>query len=160
MSPEHLSEYPRSRSMKKDPDNLSEEDLDELYESNTDEAFPLVSKADLPDIDEFRDNNGYLEIEDNLTAERYAELEGGADPTPEELATYQAHWREGLRDMDYDMDKIPTCGIAPFTAQDGRKLFALVCRTGYSFSEIETWLEGVFPSEAEAVAYIENYRKS
>ena len=146
--------------MKKDPDNLSEEDLDELYESNTDEAFPLVSKADLPDIDEFRDNNGYLEIEDKLTAERYAELEGGADPTPEELATYQAHWREGLRDMDYDMDKIPTCGIAPFTAQDGRKLFALVCRTGYSFSEIETWLEGVFPSEAEAVAYIENYRKS
>ena len=160
MSPEHLSEYPRSRSMKKDPDNLSEEDLDELYESNTDEAFPLVSKADLPDIDEFRDNNGYLEIEDKLTAERYAELEGGADPTPEELATYQAHWREGLRDMDYDMDKIPTCGIAPFTAQDGRKLFALVCRTGYSFSEIETWLEGVFPSEAEAVAYIENYSKS
>lgn len=146
--------------MKLNPDNLSEEDLDELYESNTDEAFPLVRKADLPDIDEFRDNSGYLEIEDKLTAERYAELEGGADPTPEELATYQAHWREGLRDMDYDMDKIPTCGIAPFTAQDGRKLFALVCRTGSSFSEIETWLEGVFPSEAEAVAYTENYSKS
>ena len=146
--------------MKKDPDNLSEEDLDELYESATNEAFPLVSKADLPDIDEFRDNSGHLEIEDKLTAERYAELEGGADPTPEELAAYQAHWREGLSDMDYDMDKIPTCGIAPFTAADGSKLFALVCRTGYSFSPIETWLEGVFPSEAEAVACIESYSKS
>ncbi len=73
---------------------------------------------------------------------------------------YQEYWREGLSDMDYDMDTIPTCGIAPVTAPDGRKLFALVCRTGYSFSEIETWLEGVFTSEAEAVAYIEEYRKS
>lgn len=146
--------------MKKDPDNLSEEDLDELYESTTDEAFPLISLADLPDIDDFRDNSGYLEIETKLTAERYAELEGGADPTPEELAIYQANWLEGLSDMDYDMDKIPTCGIAPFTAPDGRNLFALVCRTGYSFSQIETWLEGVFPSEAAAVAYIESYSKS
>jgi hypothetical protein len=146
--------------VKLDPDNLSEEDLDELYENTTDEAFPLISQADLPDIDDFRDNSGYLEIEDKLTAERYAELESGADPTPEELAIYQANWREGLSDMDYDMDRIPTCGIAPFTAPDGRKLLALVCRTGYSFSEIETWVEGVFPSEAEAVAYIENYSKS
>jgi hypothetical protein len=160
MSPEHLSEYPRSHSMKKDPAKLSEEDLDELYESTTDEAFPLISQADLPDIDDFRDNMGYLEIEDKLTAERYAELEGGADPTPEELTTYQAHWREGLSDLDYDMDKIPTCGVAPFTALDGRKLFALVCRTGYSFSQIDTWLEGVFPSEAEAVAYVGNYSKA
>ncbi len=146
--------------MKKDPDNLSEEDLDELYESTTGEAFPLVGSGDLPDIDDFRDNCGYLEIEDKLTSERYAELEGGADPTPDELATYQANWREGLSDSDYDMDKIPTCGIAPFIDPHDRKLFALVCRTGYSFSQIETWLEGVFPSEAEAVAYIESYSKS
>jgi hypothetical protein len=143
-----------------DPDNVTQENLDELYENTTGEAFPLISESDLPDIYDFRDNCGYLEIEDKLTAERYAELEGGVDPTPEELAIYQTHWREGLSGTEYDMDTIPTCGIAPFTTPDGRRNFALVCRTGYSFSEIETWLEGVFPSEAEAVAYIENYSKS
>jgi hypothetical protein len=146
--------------MKKDPDNLSEEDLDELYDNTTGEAFPLISNSDLPDKDDFRENEGWNAIEEKISAERYTELQGGADPSHGELAQYQEYWREGLSDMDYDMDTIPTCGIAPFTAPDGHKLFALVCRTGYSFSEIDTWLEGVFTSEAEAVAYIEECRKS
>lgn len=144
--------------MNKNPDNLSEEDLDELYENTTGEAFPLVSKSDLPDTFDFRENCGYLEIEDQISAERYAELEGGADPTPEELASYQASWLEALSGMDYDTDKIATCGITPITAPNGRKLFALVCRKGYSFSSIETWLEGLFPTEKEAVAFIQDYR--
>lgn len=144
--------------MNKNPENLSEEDLDELYENTAGEAFPLVSKSDLPDTFDFRENCGYLEIEDQISAERYAELEGGADPTPEELASYQATWLEALSGMDYDMDKIATCGITPITATDGRKLFALVCRKGYSFSSIETWLEGLFPTEKEAVAFIQDYR--
>jgi hypothetical protein len=143
-----------------DPDNLSDENLDELYENTTGEAFPLVHKSDLPDTFDFRENCGYMEIEDQLSAERYAELEGGADPTPEELVAYQASWLEGLSDMDYDMDKIATCGIALITAPGGRKLFALVCRKGYSFSGIETRLEGVFPTQADAVAYIESLRQS
>lgn len=143
-----------------DPDNLTEEQLDDLYENTTGEAFPLVMESDLPDIDDFRDNCGYLEIEEKISAERYAQLESGADPTAEELALYQNQWREGLSDMDYDMDTIPTCGIAPFTAPYGQKRFALVCRKGYSFSEIETWLEGVFLSESEAIAYVDNYSKS
>ena len=143
-----------------DPDNLSDENLDELYENTTGEAFPLVHKSDLPDTVDFRENCGYMEIEDQLSAERYAELEGGADPTPEELVAYQASWLEGLSDMDYDMDKIATCGIAPITAPNGRKLFALVCRKGYSFSGIETRLEGVFLTQADAVAYIESHRQS
>ena len=34
---------------------------------------------------------------DNVTeVDRYAELEDEANPTPEELAPYQANWREGL----------------------------------------------------------------
>ena len=146
--------------MKKDPDNLSEEDLDELYDNTTGEAFPLVSKSDLPEADEFSENEAWDAIEDKISAKRYAELQEGADPTPNEIAMYQEYWREGLSDMDYDMDTIPTCGIALFTAPDGRKLFALVCRTGYSFSGIDTWLEGVFMSEPEALAYVEEYRKS
>jgi hypothetical protein len=145
--------------VKKDPDNLSEEDLDELYDNTTGEAFPLVSKSDLPEANEFRENEAWDAIEDKISAQRHAELQEGADPTPKEIAMYQEYWREGLSDMDYDMDTIPTCGIASFTAPDGRKLFALVCRTGYSFSDIDTWLEGVFTSEAEAVAYIEEYRQ-
>jgi len=151
---------PAADDMKKDPDNLSEEDLDELYENITREAFPLVSKSDLPDEDDFRKNEAWDAIEDKISAKRYAELQGGADPTPQELAMYQEYWREGLSDMDYDMDVIPTCSMAPFIAPDGRKLFALVCRTGYSFSDIDTWLEEVFTSEAEAIAYVEEYRKS
>lgn len=144
--------------MNKNPENLSEEDLDELYENTTGEAFPLVSKSDLPDTFDFRENCGYMEIEDQISAERYAELEGGADPTPEELAAYQASWLEGLSDMDYDMDKIATCGIAPIEAPDGQKLFALVCRKGYSFSSIDTWLEGLFPSKEKAEGFIQDYR--
>lgn len=144
-------------SVNKNPDNLNEEDLDELYQKTTGEAFPLVSKSDLPDAFDFRENCGYMEIEDQISAERYAELEGGADPTPDELAAYQAAWIKNLSDLDYDMDKIPTCGIAPFTAPDGRKLFALVCRKGYSFSAIETWLEGLFPSKEEAEGFIQDY---
>ena len=146
--------------LKVDPDNLSEEDLDELYDNTTGEGFPLISQADLPDNDAFREDQGYNAIEDKLRPERYAELESGADPTPEELALYRKYWQEGLSDMTYDMDVIPTCGIAPFIAPNGRNQFALVCRTGYSFSCIETWLEGVFASEEEATAYIDNYRKS
>lgn len=142
-----------------DPDNLSDKNLDELYENTTGEAFPLVSKSDLPDAFDFRDNCGYLEIEDQLSAQRYAELEGGANPTPEELASYQASWLEALSDMDYDMDKIATCGIAPITTPGGRKLFALVCRKGYSFSSIETWLEGLFPSKEKAEGFIQDYRR-
>ena len=145
---------------KVDPDNLSEEGLDELYDNTTGESFPLISQADLPDNDAFRGDQGYDAIEDQLRPERYAELKSGADPTHEELALYRKYWQEGLSDMTYDMDVIPTCGIAPFIAPDGRNQFALVCRTGYSFSCIETWLEGVFVSEEEATAYIENYRKS
>ena len=44
--------------MNKNPDNLSEEDLDELYENTTGEAFPLVSKSDLPDTFDFRESKG------------------------------------------------------------------------------------------------------
>jgi hypothetical protein len=146
--------------LKVDPDNLSEDELDELYENTTGEGFPLISASDLPDSNAFLEDEGYSAIQDKLSPERYAELEAGADPTPEELAFYQKYWQEGLSDMTYDMDLIPTCGIAPFIAPDGRRQFALVCRTGYSFSHIETWLEGVFASEAEATAYIDNYRES
>jgi hypothetical protein len=145
---------------KVDPENLSEDELDELYEKTTGEGFPLISPSDLPDSNAFREDEGYSAIQDKLSPERYAELEAGADPTPEELAFYQKYWQEKLSDMTYDMDVIPTCGIAPFIAPDGRRQFALVCRTGYSFSHIETWLEGVFASEAEATAYIDNYRES
>ena len=146
--------------LKVDPDNLSEDELDELYENTTGEGFPLISASDLPDSNAFREDEGYSAIQDKLSPERYTELEAGADPTPEELAFYQKCWQEGLSDMTYDMDVIPTCGIAPFIAPDGRRQFALLCRTGYSFSHIETWLEGVFASEAEATAYIDNYRES
>lgn len=146
--------------LKVDPDNLSEDELDELYENTTGEGFPLISASDLPDSSAFREDEGYSAIQDKLSPERYTELEAGADPTPEELAFYQKCWQEGLSDMTYDMDVIPTCGIAPFIAPDGRSQLALVCRTGYSFSRIETWLEGVFASEAEATAYIDNYRES
>ena len=146
--------------LKVDPDNLSEDELDELYEKTTGEGFPLISASDLPDSNAFREDEGYSAIQDKLSPERYTELEAGADPTPEELAFYQKCWQEGLSDMTYDMDVIPTCGIAPFIAPDGRRQFALLCRTGYSFSHIETWLEGVFASEAEATAYIDNYRES
>lgn len=146
--------------LKVDPDNLSEDELDGLYEKTTDEGFPLISASDLPDSNAFREDEGYSAIQDKLSPERYTELEAGAAPTPEELAFYQKCWQEGLSDMTYDMDVIPTCGIAPFIAPDGRRQFALVCRTGYSFSRIETWLEGVFASEAGATAYIDNYRES
>jgi hypothetical protein len=146
--------------LKVDPDNLSEDELDELYEKTTGEGFPLISASDLPDSNAFREDEGYSAIQDKFSPERYTELEAGADPTPEELAFYQKYWQEGLSDMTYDMDVIPTCGIAPFIGPDGRKQYALVCRTGYSFSRIETWLEGVFASEAEAATYIHNYRDS
>ena len=146
--------------LKVDPDNLSEDELDELYEKTTGEGFPLISASDLPDSNAFREDEGYSAIHDKLSPERYADLKAGADPTPEELALYQECWQEGLSDMTYDMDVIPTCGTAPFIAPAGRRKFALVCRTGYSFSRIETWLEGVFASEAEATAYMDNYRES
>ena len=143
-----------------DPENVTEKNLDALLENTTGEAFPLISESDLPDICDFRDNSGYAEIEEKIRPGRYTELKGGADPTAEELTLYQTQWREGLSDMTYDMDEIPTCGIAPFKDPNGGKLLALVCRKGYSFSEIKTWLEGVFPSEAEALAYIDDYSKA
>lgn len=58
------------------------------------------------------------------------------------------------------MKKIVTCVTAPFESPNGLMLFALVCRKGYSFSAIETWLEGVISTEADAIACVNSRSKS
>ncbi|MBK7706481.1 MAG: hypothetical protein IPJ30_12055 [Acidobacteria bacterium] len=37
---------------------------------------------------------------------------------------------------------------------DGNKGVALILRTGYAFTEIETWLEGVFATREEAMDWM------
>jgi uncharacterized protein (DUF2384 family) len=59
--------------------------------------------------------------------------------------------------MKYDMDVIPTAGIASFQSANGLPLYAVVCGRGYSFTQVIRSLVGVFGTEQEARDYIENH---
>jgi hypothetical protein len=123
--------------------------LDHLWE-NAYEFGVWVRHEDIPEIDtdELVDS-GVIE-----NPERVEALCDGSKPTRAEIKQYREWWVESRLAGDGDADLIP--GYALSKVQDAHKNegTALVLRTGYSFSQITTWLEGVYSSGEEAVQWM------
>lgn len=109
-----------------------------------------VRHEDAPSVDtETLLDSGLIEKE-----ERIAALEMGGNPTAAEVKAYQEWWSESQLEGEGDADKIPGYALAAVNDGDGHEGIALLLRTGYSFSRITTWLEGIFESNEEAIAWM------
>lgn len=127
-------------------------DLDGYWERANDFGIWL-REEDLPTLDDY-DRSQAREWFGNIASEsRLKELRRGAEPTSAEVAAYQKEWMEQQLDTGGDADDIP--GYALSMVKDGPLTgTALILRRGYSFSEVTTWLEGVFASDQEALDYM------
>lgn len=86
-------------------------------------------------------------------ASRREALLDGAKPTLSEVRRLKSFYVGWLM-SDGDADCIPAYALADVADEEGHQGVALVLRTGYSFSGIETWLEGVFRSDEEALKHL------
>lgn len=135
--------------MTKDPENLTDEDLDDLFDG-ADDYGTYITEDDLPTLKTYRESGDSSQFEDLVSEERLKELEDGADPTPEEIKALREDVRDKIETGDCDADFIPAYAITEFTSPKGKTLYAVTMRKGYSFSEIICWLHGIFESEDEA----------
>lgn len=135
--------------MTKDPDNLTDEDIDDLFDG-ADDYGTYITEDDLPTLQTYRESGDPSQFEDLVSEERLTELEDGADPTPEEMKALREDVRDKIEAGDCDADCIPAYAITAFANPKGTTLYAVTMRKGYSFSEITCWLHGIFQSEEEA----------
>lgn len=129
---------------------VANENLDKLW----DEFFTCgtwVQHDDLPEVDPTELVESGL-IEDEERCEALAE---GAEPTEQEIKLFHDNWLESALEGEGDADFIPAYAMSIVVDGKGREGVALLLRTGYSFSGITTWLEGVFDSSEEATAHME-----
>jgi hypothetical protein len=140
--------------MTKDPENLTDEDIDELFDG-ADDYGTYITEDDLPTLETYREFGDSSQFEDLVSAERLKELEAGKDPTPEEMQLLREDARGKIEEGDCDADFIPAYAITAFTSPKGHTLYAVTMRKGYSFSQITSWLHGVFESEDEALRSVE-----
>jgi hypothetical protein len=135
--------------MTKDPENLTDEDIDDLFDG-ADDYGTYITEDNLPTLKTYHEFGDSSQFEDLVSAERLMELETGNDPTPEEMQLLREDVRGKIEEGDCDADFIPAYAITAFTSLKGQALYAVTMRKGYSFSEITCWLHGVFESEEEA----------
>lgn len=130
-------------------ESIAEDQRDELWENATDHGI-WVRTEDLPDVDsEELASSGLIEDEARCEA-----LENGGKPTPAEKKQFHKWWAESQLEGSADADFIPGYVLADIKDQEGNEGVALVLRKGYSFSELRTWIEGVFDSQHEAIQYL------
>lgn len=139
----------------KDPDNLTDTDLDELFDGADDWGF-YVTSSDLPTIETYRAEGAAAWFEELVSDERLTELENGAEPTGPEIEQLREYVREGMKAGEWDAAVIPAYAVTPFKTPSGRKLYAVTMRKGYSLSGVSTWLHGIFPSQGSALEDLEN----
>jgi len=135
--------------MTKDPDNLTDEDIDELFDG-ADACGIYISADHLPSLETYRESGDSSQFKNLVSAERLKELEVGKDPTPEEMQALREDVRDKIKGGDYDADCIPAYAITEFTNPKGKTLYAVTMRRGYSFWGITSWLHDIFNSEDEA----------
>jgi hypothetical protein len=138
----------------KDPENLTDHDLDELFDGADEWGF-YVTKSDLPTLESYKKDGNPAWFEELVSAGRLVELEKGAEPTAEEIFALREYVREGMKSGEWDAEVIPAYGVTPFRTPSGRKLYAVTMRKGYSFSGVTTWLHGIYKSQGAAVEELE-----
>lgn len=141
--------------MVKDPDNLTDTDLDELFEGADDWGF-YVTSSDLPTIETYRAEGTAAWFEELVSDERLTDLENGSEPTGSEIEQLRQYVREGMKAGEWDAVVIPAYAVTPFKTPLGSKLYAVTMRKGYSLSGVSTWLHGIFPSQGSALEDLEN----
>jgi hypothetical protein len=129
---------------------FAKDNLDDLFDEFI-ECGTWVSKDDLPEVDPAElAESGLIEDEDRCEA-----LSEGAEPTKEEIKLFHDNWLETALNGEADADDIPAYAISVVKDETGNEGVALILRTGYSFSEINTWLEGIYSTTGEAIAHME-----
>lgn len=130
---------------------ITADQLDDLWEDALDYGI-WVRTVDLPYVDPSKLADSEL-IEDET---RCDELRNGGEPTEAEQELFHEWWVESQLDGDEDADDIPGYALATVKDHNGNEGVALILRTGYSFSGINTWLEGFFGSREEAIQHMKN----
>jgi hypothetical protein len=129
---------------------VAKENLDELW----DEFFACgtwIQHDDLPEVDPGElAESGLIEDEERCQA-----LAEGAEPTEQEIKLFHDNWLESALEGEGDADFIPAYALSIVKDAKGNEGVALLLRTGYSFSGITTWLEGVFDTSEDATAHME-----
>ena len=129
---------------------VAKENLDKLW----DEFFACgtwVQHDDLPEVDPAELAESSV-IEDQDRRDALAE---GAEPTEKEIKLFHDNWLESALEGEGDADFIPAYAMSTVADAKGNEGIALLLRTGYSFSGITTWLEGIFDSSEGATAHME-----
>jgi hypothetical protein len=128
---------------------VAKENLDELFEEFY-ECGTWVRKDDLPEIDPAElAESGLIDDEERCEA-----LSEGAEPTEQEIKLYHDNWLESALEGQGDADFIPAYALSIVKDPQGNEGVALMLRTGYSFTGITTWLEGIFDSSEDASAHM------
>ena len=129
---------------------VAKENLDELFEGFY-ECGTWVRKDDLPEIDPAElAESGLIEDENRCEA-----LTNGAKPTKQEIKIFHDNWLESALEGEGDADEIPAYALSIVKDAQGNEGVALLLRTGYSFSDINTWLEGIYTTTEEAINHME-----
>ena len=147
-----------SPSLREQISSLSEGDLDALWE-NALSFRDCVSEDDDADDDADDDDQGQRL---RHLAWMYAKKHGRA-PDTAEVERIRQEWITSKKvdkilseafgsGGDVDADSVPTCAFSEVEGEGGEKGVAVVMRLGYSFSEITTWLHGVYSSTDAALA--------
>jgi len=125
------------------------ENLDELFDEFHD-CGTWVRKDDFPEVDPAELAESGL-IEDQERCDALAE---GAEPTEQEIKLFHDNWLETALEGEGDADFIPAYALSTVVDAQGNEGVALMLRTGYSFSGITTWVEGIFDSSEDATAHM------
>ena len=105
--------------------------------------------------DQLRSDFEEGEIENFLSPERFQEIQSGQVLTDAEIQALREKRLEKWLSGDADADVVPGYCFVEVTDTDGDKGTALLLCTGYSFSGLSIWVEGIFNTRAAAMAYME-----
>jgi hypothetical protein len=125
-------------------------DLDEIWD-NADELDLVVTEDLIPPVEEMFDYFEEDQLDHLFTEERRKAVDAGAAVTPSEYEAFRQFYLEYLRSGDADADYQPGYALKELKTQDGNRLWVIVLRTGYSFSDLRTWLGGIYKSKEEAL---------
>lgn len=110
-----------------------------------------VRKTDLPTVT----SQDIVDSDLAVDEKRMEALRGGAKPNTDETQQFLEGWIQSELEGCGNLEVVPSYSIARVCDECGNEGWALILRTGYSFTQIRTWLEDVFSSEEEAVAWME-----
>jgi len=93
-------------------------------------------------------------LEGLFLPKRIEELESGAKPTARERKRYRTHRLSQIKDGDVDFDYVSAFWIHRIVDSRGDDVFVLTTARGYSFTGVESELEGFFLWERDCFEYL------